>query len=171
MSFVDVFPTEPVIATTRALLRVTHRPPDRCQRRKLIVRDERRRGAARARVVEKRDAATDRDEQIARRHTPRVDFDACHVRRVALQPAETAKLVERQRNQVRAPRVRSASRADSRSSNGTVRSANSCPCSAPLPAISTTSPSCASSIACAIARARSGSTSTAPAEHRRGSPR
>ncbi len=54
MSFVDVLPTEPVIATTRASLRARTARPSAAMRRVLVAGHERRRGAARARVVEVR---------------------------------------------------------------------------------------------------------------------
>ena len=66
----------------------------------------------------------------------------------------------------RGPRLqpRSSSRATSRSSNGIFRPpSNSCPCSWPLPAITTVSPGSAASSAIAIAARRSGSTSTCAA--------
>ena len=112
MSFVEVFPTEPVIATTRAVAPRANGAAERRERCELVVGDERRRGAARARVVEERGAAADRDEEIARCDAARVDLDAGDLGRLALEPTEAAQLLDGQRDQVRAPSVRSASRAD-----------------------------------------------------------
>ena len=65
MSFVEVFPVEPVIATTRASLRSRTVLPRRAERRERVVGNERRRGTTRARVREERLAAADRDEEVA----------------------------------------------------------------------------------------------------------
>ena len=112
-----------------------------------VVGHERRRRAARAGVVEERLAARDGDEEVARPDPARVDLDAGDGVGVALEPAQRERphLGERQRDQVRASNAFRASFAASRSSKGIVRSANSCPCSAPLPAMRTTSPGRASS--------------------------
>ena len=142
MSFVEVFPTEPVIATTRALLFARTALPIAASAAKSssgtsVAAAPRARASSRIRL-----AAADGDEEVAGRDAARVDLDAGHLARrrprAGRGPRSSA---SRERDQVRAPRVRSASRAASRSSNGIVRSANSCPCSAPLPAIRTTSPS------------------------------
>jgi hypothetical protein len=60
-------------------------------------------------------------------HTPRVDLHAGDGIPVAVEPAEVERpqLLECERDQARAPSIRSACRADSRSSNGTIPSANS----------------------------------------------
>ena len=140
MSFVEVFPTEPVIATTRA--RLSHAP------RRRSPPAPRTRRPARASPLRR---ASARRPGYARRRSPRRRDRPDRTRResistpvtcsaVALEPAEPAQLVERERDHARSEAC-SASRAASRSSNGIVRSANSCPCSAPLPAITTTSPS------------------------------
>jgi len=76
MSFVDVLPTEPVIATTRAALRPRTARPSAATR-KPVIGDERR-SAARTRFVDVRDAAADRDEEIARAGAARIDLDARH---------------------------------------------------------------------------------------------
>src|SRR6185312_5866854 len=62
------------------------------------------------------------------------------------------------------PSLRSSSRATSRSSKGTfLPPSNSCPCSCPLPAITTVSPGLARPSASAIAARRSTSTTTSAA--------
>ena len=67
--------------------------------------------------------------------------------------------------------ARNASRATVTSSNGSLRPpANSCPCSWPLPAITTTSPGPASSTACSMASRRSTRTSASPGMPARISP-
>ena len=99
--------------------------PERSQRRVLVLGYERRGGPMRPRVVEVRDAAAERDEQVAGADAARVDLDARDPFTVAVEPAEPAERVEPKRDQVRAPSVRSASRAASRSSNGTVLFASS----------------------------------------------
>src|SRR5581483_5189903 len=105
--------------------------------------------AALPRVLQVGRARTHGDEEVAVVDAARVDLDAGDVGRIAVESAELERpqLLERDGDQVRAPSFRSASRAASRSSKGTTRSANSCPCSAPLPAMTTTSPSRADSTA------------------------
>src|SRR4029079_13176732 len=101
-------------------------PGERRQRGEVVVRDERRGRPASAGVVEEGGAGAERDEEVAGRDAAGVDLDAGDVVCASLEPAQPANRVERQRDQVRAPSVLSASRAVSRSSKGTVRSANSC---------------------------------------------
>ena len=127
MSFVDVFPTEPVIATTRASLRARTAPPSAASAAWASSGTSVAAAPARAGVVEKRLAAGDGDEQVARLDQARVDLDARHRVRVALDASERERphLGERQRDQVRASNAFRASSAATRSSNGTVRSANS----------------------------------------------
>ena len=98
MSFVDVFPTEPVIADDARVAAGADGAAERGERGEGVVGDERRRGAARARVVEERLAAARR----RRRGRPaeiaaRVDLDAGDLVRVALELAERERphLVER----------------------------------------------------------------------------
>ena len=141
MSFVEVLPVEPVIPTTSALAAVAHGAPDRGHGGEVVVRDERGGGAGLARLLEVGDPAADRDEEIARPDPARVDLDAGDLLGRRLEPTEPLELSNRKRDHAGAPSRRSASRATSRSSNGSLRSANSCPCSWPLPAMTTTSPS------------------------------
>ena len=122
-----------------------------------------------------------RDEQVAGLDRARVDHDARRALGGAVDAAHAARRRPRRRSAgrssassrrrrvrrscARAPAgardARSASRATSTSSNGSLRPpANSCPCSWPLPAITTTSPGSASSTARAIAARRSTSRST-----------
>src|SRR5262245_41449592 len=105
-----------------------------------VVRDERRGGAARESVLDEVHAAADADEQIAVGDATRVDLDAghCVVPRTVMEPAERLDEAQLDRDHVSAPR------ATSRSSNGMRRSASSISVSAPLPAITTTSPARAS---------------------------
>ena len=76
MSFVDVLPIEPVIATKRALLRSRTAPRERGERRERLVGDERRRRAARERVLRYVGAVAERDEEVALLDPARVDLDA-----------------------------------------------------------------------------------------------
>src|SRR4029453_10579374 len=127
---------------------------DRRKRRERIVRDERRRSATGERVLAVIGALAEREEQVAFVDAARVDLNAGDL-------GGPAGAVELSRDQVRdgvqverahaGCSARSSSRATSRSSNGWTVPAISCPCSLPLPAISTTSPSCADAIALAIA--------------------
>ena len=131
-------------------------PGERRQRREGVLGDERGRRSARERVLDVLDPAAYRDEEVALLDPPRVDLDAGRPRAApgaACEPpgSELRDLVERERDHAVARSARSASRATSRSSNGTMRPAISWPCSCPLPAITTTSPGRASSIARAIA--------------------
>ena len=145
---------------------VAHGACERGERRKRIVGDERGRRAAGERVLAVVDAVAERDEQVAFFDATRVDLHAGDLFRPAC-------AVELSRDQVRdgvqlerdhaGCSARSSSRATSRSSNGWTVPPISCPCSLPLPAISTTSPSRADSIALAIAVRRSGSTSSSGA--------
>ncbi len=100
-----------------------------------IVRHERRRGAALERRADVVGAAADGDEEIARAGATRVDLDAGDGLR-ARRPLEATRaqlcdLVELERDHAGAPAAspRSASSASSRSENGTMRPACSCPCS------------------------------------------
>ena len=101
MSFVEVFPLEPVIATTRASLRSRTGAPERGHRAELVVGHERRRCAARASLVQVCNAASERDEQIARPDAARVDLDAGDGRGVSLHAAEGPQRVECERDHVR----------------------------------------------------------------------
>ena len=130
MSFVEVFPVEPVIATTRAELRPRIARPSAPSAAKASSGAERRRRAARERVPREVPAAADLDEQVALLDPARVDLHAGHLVRPgrAVEPAgaELGDLVERERDHVvAAPSRLRASRATSRSSKGTVRSRNS----------------------------------------------
>ena len=74
MSFVDVFPVEPVIPTTRAFERSRTAPAIAASAANGVVGDEGRRGPARERVLDEVGAAADRDEQVALLDAPRVDL-------------------------------------------------------------------------------------------------
>ena len=129
---------------------LAHRPPESAERAEGVLRDEGGRGPCLERLLDEVDPAADGDEEVARLDAARVDRDPGHALRAAapLEPAgrEAFDLVEGERDHAAAPSLRSASRATSRSSNGIVRSLNSCPCSCPFPAITTTSPSSACSM-------------------------
>ena len=124
MSFVEVLPTEPVIATTRALLRSRTRPrawrAPRTRRRgrasPLLRARARRPGTPHRRRPQRRDRPARPGESRSGRRSPRRQGSragrAHGSRRAAAGSGARS-------------RVRSASRAASRSSNGTVRSANS----------------------------------------------
>ena len=151
---------------------ITNGLPERRHRRVRVVGHERGRRSPGHCVVDVRDAAADRYEQVPGAHPARVDLEAGHRLRTAgrLEPAR-AELV-RPRSSAsritrRAPAAsrRNAAPASSRSEKGTVRSARIWPCSCPFPAITTTSPSPASATAWPIAARRSGSawTSAGPA--------
>jgi hypothetical protein len=79
---------------TRAAPR-THCCTDRCERSERLGRYERRCRTARASVVEECVAATERDEEIAGRDTPRVDLDPGDNLGVALEQAKAAELSKR----------------------------------------------------------------------------
>ena len=156
--------------------RLAHRPGDRDDSRRLRSRTrageggERReassgtsaaaapRARARSRNVGPAADATKRSPGSTRRES------ICRPvlgrrRRARSRPgASSADLVEGEGIMRRVCSARSASRATSRSSNGSVTPATSWPCSCPLPAITTTSPGPRRSTACSIARARSSST-------------
>ena len=143
MSFVVVLPVAPVIPTTRAPLRSRTAPRDRRERRVRVVGDERGGRAARERVGDEVGAAADRDEEVALLDPARVDLHAGHLVGPGArgEPAERLDQVERRAgSRPRRHRARSASRATSRSSKGTLPPASSCSGSAPRPAITTTSP-------------------------------
>jgi len=130
MSFVGRL-ADGAVTRRRAPRCAPHRAAERGQRRKPVIGDERR-SAARTRFVDVRDAAADRDEEIAgpaRRESISTPVTLPR-RRPAGRARATAALLG-ERDQVPAPRERSASRAASRSSNGIVRSASCCP--APRP--------------------------------------
>src|SRR5581483_6075612 len=116
--------------------------------------DERRRRSARKGVLAEVGARADGDEQVALGDPARVDLKAGDLVGPpgAIEPPgrDPLDLVERERDHRAAPSRRSVSRATSRSSKGKVRSANSWPCSCPLPAMTTTSPSVARLSACSI---------------------
>src|SRR5204862_8347216 len=137
-------------------------PNERAERRhrgERLLRDERRGRASSQRLLAVVGPAPDRHEQVAGLDAARIDLDALDHVVARVERTERWKLVDAKLDHAVAPSRRSASRATSRSSNGIVRSANSWPCSWPLPAIRTTSPSPASEIACSIAVDRSDSTS------------
>ena len=74
MSFVDVFPLEPVIATTRASLRSRTARPSAAIAANSSSGHERGSRTARARLLEECDAAAERDEQVAGSDAARVDL-------------------------------------------------------------------------------------------------
>ena len=144
MSFVEVLPVEPVMPTTRAELRARTAPPSAASAANASSGTSVA-AAPRAKACRQKSAPPPtRDEEVALLDAPRVDLHAGHLVRPGrgVEPAGTERgdLFERERDHgVAAPSLLRASRATSRSSKGTVRSRNCCPCSWPLPAISTTS--------------------------------
>ena len=103
-----------------------------------ILRDERRSSPSRERVSGEVLAPVDGKEEVALLDAPRVDLHSCHLLGPgrSIEPAGTERgdLLEAERDHfVAAPSLLRASRATSRSSKGTVRSRNCCPCSWPLP--------------------------------------
>ena len=114
MSFVDVFPVEPVIPTTRAELRSRTAPAIAARAAKassgtsVAAAPGARASSRNARAV------ADRDEEVARLDAPRVDLHAGHALLAGELPGrERADLLDVERDH-----ARSASRATSRSSNG-----------------------------------------------------
>ena len=165
MSFVEVFPTEPVIATTRASLRARTALPSAASAAwassgTSVAAAPRARASSRN--ASPPETATNRSPGRSRRESTLTPVTVSAS--LSSRPSESSRTsASGKRDQPPPP---SASFAASRSSNGTVRSANSWPCSAPLPAMRTTSPGCASSTARPIAAARSSSTSTSPSAPR-----
>ena len=163
MSFVEVFPTEPVIATTRASLRARTAPPIAASAAKSssgtsVAAAPRARASSRIRL-----AAADGDEEVAGRDAARVDLDAGHLAPPSPSSRPSAaQLVERSGIRCALP-ASAAPRAPTRG-----RRTGSCGRRTPGPAPRPCRRSgrrrrrCASSIARAIAAARSGSTSTSP---------
>ena len=174
---VEVFPTDPVTPMTAASNARRQAVASRCSARQRIVgvqdhaaghvmlgpdqhapraRLQRRRGEPAAVDV----LAHETDEQVAGLDLAVVDH---HARGTAGSVAHAAS-----RRPPRPPGPRDqeittaiASRATAESSNGSLRPpSNSCPCSCPLPAITTTSPGRASEIAWKIVARRSASRST-----------
>src|SRR2546421_8877832 len=106
---------------------------DATERDERVVRDQRRSGAMRASVLEELRARPDGHEQVAGGDSAGVDLDARELVLARVYLSEAGKEGGRKRNHAGVLRFRSAARATSRSSNGIVRSANSWPCSCPLP--------------------------------------
>ena len=169
MSLVDVLPVDPVIPTTlaperRRTSRAT-RPRATSGSVTSIARStavpasaqhgDRAGGHRRGGEVRPvHPAAGEGDEQVSRAHRSRVDRDAAHgrIHRRGAAGRGPRSPASRARSSAAASDSR-ASRATVRSSKGRVRSANCCPCSWPLPAITTTSPGPASASASPMARA------------------
>ena len=138
MSFVDVFPIEPVIATKRAPLRSRTAPAIAASAAKgssgTSVAAAPRANACLRYVG----AVADRDEEVALLDPARVDLHACdlvrpHGARPTVPGPGPRTHVQRERDHAGCS-ARSSSRATSRSSNGMHRRrAISCPCSWPLP--------------------------------------
>ena len=110
-----------------------HGAAERGERAEGVLGDERRRRAGGERVLDERHAAADGDEEISGTGAAGIDDDAGD-ELGTLGPRESSgrellDLVECERDHAAAPSRRRASRATSRSSNGIVRSRNSCPCS------------------------------------------
>ena len=168
MSFVVVLPVAPVMPTTRAVERSRTAPPIAASAAVRVVGDERRRRAAGERVRDEVLAAADRDEEIALLD-PRESRSCTPVTSSAQGRANSrpsgSSTAELERDHARPPTQRS--RTTSRSSNGTFPVASSCSGSAPRPAITTTSPGCASPSASSIAARRSSSSSSTPSSARR----
>jgi len=103
------------------------RRAERADRRERVLRHERRCCAASARVGEEVLPRPDRDEEIARLDEARVDLDAGDTiaARLERSDVELLDLCDRQRDHACTFALRSSSRATSRSSNGSLRSANS----------------------------------------------
>ena len=133
MSFVDVLPVEPVIATTRAVLRSRTARPSAASAENASsgtsVAAAPPAKAARA-YASPGPTATNRS---SRADAPRIDLHAGHERapEAACKPARTTcfDLVELERDHARVARRLSASRATSRSSKERTRPATSWPCS------------------------------------------
>src|SRR5262249_18229556 len=143
-----------------------HRAADRGERAVRVARDQDGGRPAREGVVAEVGAGPDGNEAVALLDAARVDVDAGDLVGPAgpRQPPETLELVERERDQADTwwGSARIASRATSRSSNGSMRPAVSCPCSSPLPARTTMSPGAAISIARRMASRRSRMRSSSP---------
>ena len=174
MSFVDVLPVEPVIADD-ARARCGRARRGRARR----ARRTRRRGRAsprrRARARRRRSptpppTATKRSPGSMRRESIWTPVTSSAPGARSSRPARAlGDLVERERDHARGSEPRAAPRARPRGRRtGSSRSASSCPCSWPLPAITTTSPAPRAARARARSRrARSSSTSDLAGRPRR----
>ena len=165
MSFVEVLPVEPVMPTSRPPQRERTAPAEPGERLVRVARHEHGDGAAGECVLDEVAPARDGDEQVALLDAARVDLDAGHLVGPGLlhDLAQRIQLGDRDRDHAGAPSRRSTSRATTLSSKGWTTPAISWPCSCPLPAITTTSPSVAPASALSIAARRSGSTSSSGA--------
>ena len=127
MSFVEVLPVEPVIPTTRALLRARTAVPIAASAANASSGLEHGGRAAGERVLGEVAAAADHDEEVAlldrggsRPATP----VASSVQPARVRRPSGSTSAERERDHAVAPSERSASRATSRSSNGQDRPAD-----------------------------------------------
>ena len=136
MSFVEVLPIEPVIATNRAPLRSRTRPASAASAAKASSGTSVAAAPRAKACLTKSTPAADRDEQVAVLDPARVGLQAGHLGRprrdLELPRGELRDLVERERDHAVARSARSASPATSRSSNGTTRPAISWPALVPL---------------------------------------
>ena len=166
MSFVDVLPVEPTTATTCALAPRA----DEAARAASATSWSSGTSVAAPRARASLDVANtgvERDEELSGADLPRVGLHASRAhpprRRRAGRDRGRRSRPRRAGSRLAASaraRASRASRATSRSSNGWRTPSISCPCSWPLPAITTTSPGSARPMARSIADRRSGSIST-----------
>ena len=161
MSFVDVFPVEPGDRDDARARALAHGRPRSPASAACASSGTSAAAAPRASACSTKSAppptATNRSPSAMRRESICTPVTAsAHGR--ATTPAERLDDVELDAGSRRAPRARPA-----RSSNGTLRPASSISVSAPLPAITTTSPGRASASAVSIAARRSSTISSRPA--------
>ena len=145
MSFVDVLPVEPVMPTTRALDRSRTARPERARGRRRHRRGTSVAAAPRASASSTNSAPpADRNEEVARLDAARVDLhagDLVGVRRSLEAPRPRTRPRRARAGSRGAPQRAAAPPARRRGRRtGRSRPASSCPCSWPLPAITTTSP-------------------------------
>src|SRR3954453_2867423 len=100
-----------------------------CQRSERVVGDERRRRAVGDGVVEKVRPLADGDEEVAWNDAPRIDLHTGEAVRADIVMTQALEQRSLERDHAGALSARSASRATSRSSKGSLRPAISCPCS------------------------------------------
>ena len=99
------------------------------ERSERVVGDERRNRAVGDGVVEKVRALADCDEEVAWNDAPRIDLHTGDALRAHLGPPQSLEQGGLERDHAGALSARSASRATSRSSKGSLLPAISCPCS------------------------------------------
>src|SRR4029453_11105396 len=104
---------------------VPNGPPERSHGGEVVVRNERGGGPRGQSLAEVVDPAADRNEQVSGLDSPRVDLDTRDLVGSGLDAAQRPDLIDRQRDHAGALSRRRASRATSRSSNGSFRSPTS----------------------------------------------